>query len=521
MIKGYEASFIDGVNAALKSRLVKTRDLSEQFKNSYSEYTSNTKLVIFVLLCVGVFITSIIALMNSDLIIVWLMSFFALISTPLSVTTPQASPMLINISLICIMASLLLRICRTVVRILRTGKVDSLIKSVKEIEFYLHSTLSNLNKISSETKEFIFGDANKLILPKFDVDARIKKYTDILRAYTNPNDSNALNIAITMMHWLAFVAVGYTLLVMSGLLNIESYSLINYLYPPIFIVAGLAFQRIFAGSIVRNLHVTMLHLFSILCSLCIFILLVHLLYVNWSFLSVLIVYPMIPILLGALFTSALLFLCDINRKIISVHLLIYFVLTLIIFFLNSFISPAAHGDIGDFLLNLIATVTVLSIVGIVWKITIKEYNKVFSTAYGLLGAFFGAIEGLIVGGIIALICNIFGASSAVIFTVITLSTALVTFIGFFWNGHKVSRDLFSIPHAAWGILRGTVVFIPMLFTETGRYYPSDVGCGCIFVPPLLALSLAWRLAVLPFVIIGGSCYGFYACGNDQDFDLEW
>jgi len=418
------------------------------------------------------------------------------------------------------MLSLLLRISRTVVRIYRTGKVDSFINNVRNIEAYLQSSLNDIRKISSETQEFVLNNDNKTIQPKVEVDARIAKYSDILKAYTNPNDNNALNMAITVFYWLVFIAFGSMILVLSGWLNIGSYTLLTYLFLPAFLIICLSIQKLFAGNVVRIVHGKFMQFFGILSALCILVLLVHLFSVNWSVISTSVILLLAPVLLGVLLTSALFRLCGLNRTLIGIQIIVYTATALVISIMYSFILPMARGDAGVLVINLIATLTVLFVIGILWKCLKVSYVE-FSSAQGLLGALLGGFEGLIVGGIIALICNIFGAAYSVTYTVLTLPTLLATFLGFFWNGFESSREAFSLPYAAWGILRGTVVFIPALFTETGRYYPSDAGCGCIFVPAILALSLAWRLAALPFVIIGGICYGFVVCGTDQDFDLEW
>jgi len=272
----------------------------------------------------------------------------------------------------------------------------------------------------------------------------------------------------------------------------------------------------FAGGVVKVVHGRLMKFFGLLSAAVILSLIVHLFYSYWYVLSTSVILLLLPVLLGALFTTVVFRLSDMNKTLIRIQLVTYISMALAASIIHSFILPMARGDAGALFINIILTVLVLSVFGLLW-----QYQKVsemeFSSAYGLLGALFGGIEGLIVGLIIALICGFFGASLSVIYMVIAIPTVLATFFGFFWNGFEDSREEFSLPFAAWGMLRGTVIFIPSVFSGMSTV---ETGC-CLLSIPITILNLAWRIAAIPFVVIGGIFYGFVCCGLEQDFDLEW
>jgi hypothetical protein len=144
---------------------------------------------------------------------------------------------------------------KVAIRIKRSRKVDSYMNGVKQIENYMQSISNNINSTVTEAQKLIFGSANLKIMPKkIDIDPNIVKYTVILKAYSNPNDSNFINIITTLFHWGTFATFNYSFFMLNGGINLNSYTMVSFASIPTFLVICIILQELLAKNNVSKIH---------------------------------------------------------------------------------------------------------------------------------------------------------------------------------------------------------------------------------------------------------------------------
>jgi len=238
--------FVEQARSELQQRIKQTNNICERFKNSAGGYSSNIPQIILLFFLVTVVSVSVWAVLNADLIL----NIF-------STQDYERDSMLVKTALLGVCFYITLHMIKKIIRIIRIAKIDGHVFKVRNIENYLQTNLNKLSSIAAEADKRIFGNVNVKLDSKYDVDADIAKYSNIVKIYSNPNDS-VLKTSLTLTHWLsglffmiAFLIISTSFvaeLIRGQLVKDNVYVFICFLYVTVLMVLYMIFQELFAGN---------------------------------------------------------------------------------------------------------------------------------------------------------------------------------------------------------------------------------------------------------------------------------
>jgi len=199
--------FIKQAQDELKRRIALTDNICDQFKKSYSDYSSKTRPILNLFLSALTVLAAMWVIFNVD-IIFKVFSIQNYDSDFLSVIKITAFAALVSP---CLCISLYAH--KNIVRISRIDGIDKHVSKVRNIKKDLQSRLDNLNgKTIDNIDRLIFGDDNPRLEPK-DVDADIEKYSDIAKAYSNPDYND---VALKTTRRLSAILISITFILLIG-----------------------------------------------------------------------------------------------------------------------------------------------------------------------------------------------------------------------------------------------------------------------------------------------------------------
>jgi len=484
MTKAEEFGFIKQAQSELNQRITQTTKICEQFKKSYSGYSSIVKQIVLLALLAIPISMLIWALLNINVII----TFF-------SAQNYDRDALLLKISLAGIALYIALHIYRRVMHILRISKINGHVFTVRNIEKRLQKNLSNLGNIAAEADKQIYGSANVKIDPKDDVDAEIAKYSSMAKIYSNPDD-NVLSVALTVMHWLSGIVFAGVFILISTPFFTEkigewikikengliSSDLISYTYIAVFIIAFMIFQELFAKKNIDDIHIKIKNVIGVLLIIGICGLLGYMLFgqgrgylfdnsmqvhqfedKEYTFASILsgfieeqtsfnyygyirsLSMPYIPLVICVVFLSIICLICKFNKLILNIIGIIF--------------SVAVLG----ILLFLIFGLKFISFFIFLDKISDTLSVNVFS--YFLI-AFVPLMTATFFASIISIFCRI---KSAVFGSIVVACGLLYTFVFFFIFLHSYGK----IQYALIGDIITWAIVLGILFISTiGAILPS-------------------------------------------------
>ncbi|MCL2064788.1 MAG: hypothetical protein FWG98_10530 [Candidatus Cloacimonetes bacterium] len=209
--------FIAQAQSELQNRIKETNKICETLRKSYSEYSSKSKQKAQIAILVIVFVTLLIAMINSTSIL----NFF-------DRQNISRDLFLFIFSLLGVCVYVNLHIFKKIPQIKRIAKIDNLVAQVKNIETYLQSQLNNISNIASLLKKRVFQNNNSEINPERNFETEIKYFSSLANSYAKPDDNN-LSKLITVFHWLAcIIFVGVFLYISSPLIQKSIYELTKF-----------------------------------------------------------------------------------------------------------------------------------------------------------------------------------------------------------------------------------------------------------------------------------------------------
>jgi len=266
--------------------------------------------------------------------------------------------MLISVLLLILIIYLFLRICKLLIHILRTGKVDSYIRGVRQIGNNINNILADMNNTANNARNFVFNDLNQVINPKCNIDSEIANYSGILRSYSNPEDNNALNAFSTVFHWLSVIVICFTVPILGGWLVLNENSIIIFACTPVLFGVCMFLQEFPAKSNVQKIHTKFKTIVGIIFTITIFCITYYfyaisehsILLNGYRFTGNIIgsiftrtINIYLPLLIGSLAISAVLHLCKIKKFFVHMILIACFCLILLI--------DLIHINMFSFILN--------------------------------------------------------------------------------------------------------------------------------------------------------------------------
>ena len=326
MNEAEKMGFVKQAQSELQQRVTQTSRICDQFKKSYSDYSSNFAQI--AMLVVFAFFMS---------LFIWAMFNIDTFLTMFSTRNYDRDLLLAKAALTGMCLYIALHICKKIICILRIAKIDGHISNVRNIEKYLRTKLNNIGSIAAEADKLVFGGANKRLGSEYDVDADIAKYSSLVKTYSN-SDNSLLNIALTITHWLSgvlFVCVFLLISTPSSAGKTGESGHNAFIYTAFFLLLYVILQELYAKNIIEDLHNKIKKTFGILfiigfCAALIYwyfgsgyvspvsVVFGNLIASNYSGFIKSMSMPYIPIVIGAVFSSIMCFLCKIEKRVIGI-----------------------------------------------------------------------------------------------------------------------------------------------------------------------------------------------------------
>ncbi|MDR0312487.1 MAG: hypothetical protein LBI14_02725 [Treponema sp.] len=483
MNRAEELGFVRQAEFELKQRITQTTNICDQFKRSYSGYSSVVRQILPLLLLV--------------LATVWLIRAATNVEAILNVFSMQDNShnsSLVVITLVGISIYLILHIAKYIMRILKIANIDRLVFMVRNIEKKLQSSLSNLGKKADELERIIFSPTNKELKSDYNLDAELAKYSNILKSYSNP-DNSILIIALTIAHWISgilfmsaflFITSPFVVEKIGELIKFDEYNIFVFLYIAGSLVLYMLFQKLFIKIFTLNMQ-------------------------------------------------------NIIEKIMGIFFIIGGFCGILIYFINIFKLRFLENEIEGtitlgavlplflFFMSLIIAVFLLSIILNLSKIT--NYN----IGYSFLGIISIITYGLILGFIALTLFSIIEVDNIYLKNINNLyiiSGSIITIgaiFGLFWNGFNVTRRKFSLHRNFLGgrklaVFFALCSFIFVLFAN--HYDPMDTGSWAFivigFIVPFLVIFFTNRYhpIIRAIFLIASIVLDVYILNFIQGYDYE-
>jgi hypothetical protein len=543
MSKAEEMGFVRQAESELRQRISQTTNICDQFKRSYSGYSSAfwqiVLLILLVLAVVG---------------LIWMATNIAVILNVFSTQDYSRDSSLARTALVGILLYIMLNMGKYIIRIVKISTIDSLVHHVRNIEKKLQSSLENLGKKANDLDKIVFGQTNSEIKADYHVDAEIAKYSGIVKAYSNP-DNDVLSVTLTIMHWISgilfisvflFITTPFVIgkiggeqkeivetqvstivygTVTASVLNIREGPGSNYteqgkLHNGDKVVISdryedqtwvrieygenksgyvnkdylLIREEKFYDSVSRITAPASLNISFTLAYIAVVIILFMIFQEFFAKNSILDIHEKFKKVTGVLLTIA-----GICGAITIFGMELYYFLSASIFNTLSFIYC------------FIPLITLSIFLSIILKIC--ELTG-FNTAYALLGMIFAGITGVFFGIIAGIICEITGGSDSKVLSILHIIIAICAVFGLFWNAFETSRENFSLHRTFLGVLCGILYGIGFSLRVP---FSGFRAAGCLWGLVLFAISVAISPIFIIIYIFKG--YIMYGRGDDwSDFE---
>jgi hypothetical protein len=528
--------FIEQAKSELQQRIAQTDKMCNQFRKGFSGYSSNIAQI-SVLVVFGVIMAlSIWAMFNADM-------FLRIISTQ----DYARNSLFAKMALAGVCLYMALHIYKKTICILRIAKIDGHILKVRNIEKYLQAKLNTINSIASDADKLIFGSANKKFDTEYDVDADIAKYSDLVRTYSD-SDNSWVNIVLTIMHWLSGVLfAGIFLLISTPFVagkigewtSIKEVDLIALVYIEFFLLLYIILQELLAKNNISNLHNRIKSIVGILSMVFIGGIILYFSIVSKNsvlfnsfkygtllnnILKIVIVY--VPLVISVVFSSIMCFICKIKNRIINIFYMIciYGIALFCVSSLNSF-PIYAYGNFWEAIFALCIPIAIATFSSSIISIISKIENKIFgfivigSGVIYTLSIIIMSIKNNIAQYVIfSEFMNIFGVASEIIRVVLIVAIVIIVIVTIFIDGVNIIGGIIA------GII-GALIVAFLSYPLTGLIIFALVVIIPLF-PGLIFLFVASRVnsrfskqlyiaSIMMLVAIGIA--GFSITKNDWKF----